>query len=317
MRISGVSYAHRKTHWVRKIFMVIIILVILASIVLVGISAYTGWMLTHPKRKSIPVFSANIVPEYKNITFKDIKDEINLKGWFFEVKGSNKTVILAHGYRQNRLQYGEDTFVLIKSLLNQGYNVLTFDFRNCGESEGKVTTVGIYEKNDLLGAIKYAKKLGSKQIVLLGFSMGAATSIVAGAESEDVDAVIADSPFSDLEEYLDDNLNAWSKLPSFPFNQTTYLTIKILEGINPKEFSPKAVIKDIAPRPVLLIHSKDDAFIPISNSYELLNAGGNNVKLWETKDVNHVESFTKLTDEYLQRVNEFLNSLKDESDENE
>ena len=61
MRISGVSYAHRKTHWVRKIFMVIIILVILASIVLVVISAYTGWMLTHPKRKSIPVFSANIV----------------------------------------------------------------------------------------------------------------------------------------------------------------------------------------------------------------------------------------------------------------
>lgn len=183
MRISGVSYAQRKTHWIRTIVMVIIILVLLASIALIGVSTYTGWMLTHPKRKALPVFTSNIVPEYRNISFKDIKDEINLKGWFFEVKGSNKTVILAHGYRQNRLQYGEDTFVLIKSLLNQGYNVLTFDFRNCGESEGKVTTVGIYEKNDLLGAINYAKKLGSKQIVLMGFSMGAATSIVAAAQS--------------------------------------------------------------------------------------------------------------------------------------
>jgi fermentation-respiration switch protein FrsA (DUF1100 family) len=315
MRISGVSYAQRKTHRVRKIIMALIILVLLASIALIGVSTYTGWMLTHPKRRALPVFSSNIVPEYRNISFKDIKDQITLKGWFFEVKGSNKTVIIAHGYRQNRLPHGENSFPLIKYLLNQGYNVLTFDFRNSGESEGKVTTVGIYEKDDLLGAIKHAKKLGSKQIVLLGFSMGASTSIVAASESEDVDAVIADSPFSDLEEYLDANLSVWSNLPSFPFNQTTYLSMKILEGINPKEFSPRAVIKDTAPRPVFLIHSKDDTMIPVENSYELLNAGGNNVKLWETKDVDHIESYPKLTDEYLKKLGEFLTSLSEDSDE--
>ena len=315
MRISGVSYAHRKTHKTRTIIMAIIILVLLASIALIGVSTYTGWMLTHPERKALPVFSSNIVPEYKNISFKDIKDEITLKGWFFEVKGSNKTLIIAHGYRQNRLPHGENSFPLIKFLLNQGYNVLTFDFRNCGESEGKVTTVGIYEKNDLLGAIKYAKKLGSKQIVLLGFSMGASTSIVAAAESEDVDAVIADSPFSDLEDYLDANLSVWSKLPSFPFNQTTYLSMKVLEGIKPKEFSPRAVIKDIAPRSVFLIHSKDDTLIPIYNSQELLTAGGSNVKLWETEGVDHIESYTKLTEDYFQKVGEFLNTLTDDSDE--
>jgi len=314
MRISGVSYAQRKTHRTRKIIMAVIILILLASIALMGLSAYTGWTLTHPKRKPLPVFSSNIVPEYTNISFKDIKDELTLKGWFFEVKGSNKTIILAHGYRQNRLPYGEDTFVLIKALLNQGYNVLTFDFRNSGESEGKVTTVGLYEKNDLLGAIKHAKKLGSKQIVLMGFSMGASTSIVVGSESEDVDAVIADSPFSDMEEYLDDNLSVWSDLPSFPFNQTTFFSMKILEGINPKEFSPRAIINDISPRPVLLIHSKNDTLIPIKNSHQLLNAGGSNVKLWETEGVDHVESFTKLTDEYLKKISEFLDGLKNSID---
>jgi fermentation-respiration switch protein FrsA (DUF1100 family) len=91
--------------------------------------------------------------------------------------------------------------------------------------------------------------------------------------------------------------------------------MKILEGINPKEFSPRAVIKDIAPRPVFLIHSKDDTMIPVENSYELLNAGGNNVKLWETKDVDHIESYPKLTDEYLKKLGEFLTSLSEDSDE--
>ncbi len=293
--------------------MSMIILVLIAAIALMGISTYTGWTLTHPKRKAIPVFSSNIVPDNRNISFKDIKDEITLKGWFFEVKGSNKTLILAHGYRQNRLQYGENTLPLIKSLLNQGYNVLTFDFRNCGESEGNLTTVGIHEKDDLLGAIRYAKTLGSKQIVLMGFSMGAAVSIVAGAQSKDVNAVIADSPFSDMEEYLDKSLSAWSKLPSFPFNQTTFASMKILLGVNPKEFSPRDVVANIAPRPLFLIHSKDDTYIPVENSHELLKAAGSSATLWETEGVNHVESYTKLTDQYLQKVTEFLNSLKTDS----
>ncbi|OPZ89975.1 MAG: Alpha/beta hydrolase family protein [Firmicutes bacterium ADurb.Bin419] len=316
MRISGVSYAHRKTHRTRTIIMSILVLLLIAAIALMGVSTYTGWSLTHPKRKAIPVFSSNIVPENRNITFKDIKDEITLKGWFFEVKGSNKTLILAHGYRQNRLQYGENTLPLIKSLLNQGYNVLTFDFRNCGESEGNLTTVGIHEKDDLLGAIKYAKTLGSKQIVLMGFSMGASVSIVAAAQSEDVDAVIADSPFADMEEYLDDSLSAWSKLPSFPFNKTTFISMKVLLGINPKEFSPRDVIAKIAPRPVFLIHSKDDAFIPVENSHQLLKLAGSNATLWETEGVNHVESYSKLTDQYLKRVNEFLDSLGDTTENN-
>ena len=51
--------------------------------------------------------------------------------------------------------------------------------------------------------------------MLLGFSMGASTAILAAAESQDVDAVIADSPFSDLTSYLDENLSVWSNLPSF------------------------------------------------------------------------------------------------------
>lgn len=316
MRLSGITYAQRKTHKLRTVIVSLIVLVLLATIALLGVSTYTGWSLTHPKRKAIPVFSSNIVPEYRNISFKDIKDEITLKGWFFEVRGSNKTVILAHGYRQNRLQYGENTFPLIKSLLNQGYNVLTFDFRNCGESEGKLTTVGIYEKNDLLGAIKYAKTLGSKKIVLLGFSMGASVSIVAAAQDKSVDAVIADSPFADMEEYLDANLSAWSKLPSFPFNQTTFMSMKILEGVNPKDFSPRSVVADIAPRPLFLIHSKDDAYIPVENSYELLQKAGSNATLWETEGVNHVESFPKLTDQYLNKITEFLNKLEDKTENN-
>lgn len=314
MRISGLSYIQRKRHTVRHFIIFIFITVLLAAIIIMSISAYVGWNLSHPEKRSIPVFSSNIVPEYENISFKDINDSLTLKGWYFTVKGSSKTVILAHGYRQNRLALGEETIDLIKALLNAGYNVLTFDFRNSGESEGNMTTVGLMEKDDLLGAVRFIKQRGSSSIVLMGFSMGAATSIVAASESPDVDAVIADSPFSDLTEYLNSNLSVWSNLPSIPFNQSTLLAMKILLGVDTSKFSPVKSIVIKPQKPVFLIHSKDDDLIPVENSHKLLSAGGNAVQFWETSGVGHIESFKGYKEEYLKRVLEFLDKLNDTSD---
>ncbi|MFZ5988620.1 MAG: alpha/beta hydrolase [Bacillota bacterium] len=313
MKITGITYIHRRGHKLRNMIVFILVFILIAAVTVAAISAYIGWKLTHPERLGIPVFSANIVPEYDSISFNDIKDEVTLKGWYFDVKGSKKTVILAHGYRKNRLQFGERTIDLIKSLLNEGYNVLTFDFRNSGESEGKVTSVGLYEKDDLLGAVQYIKSKGSEQIVLMGFSMGAASSILAASENKDIDAVIADSSFSDLTRYLSENLNVWSDLPKVPFNETTLIAMKIMTGVDTSKVCPEKVIHKISPRPVLLIHSKDDKTIPVKNSRLLSKLSDGSVELWETSGVGHVGSYEGYTEEYTKRVISFLHNIKTEN----
>lgn len=278
---------------------------ILSALIVSIISIKTAWTLSRPERSELPVFSANIVPEYDSISFRDINDEVTLKGWFFSTPNSNKTIILAHGYGSNRLPFREDTIELIKSFLNEGYNLLTFDFRNSGESEGDVTSVGYFEKYDLLGAIEYAKKRGSDKIILLGFSMGASTSILAAAESKDVDVVIADSPFSDLTMYLNENLSVWSNLPPV-FNKTTLLAMKILTGVDTKDVSPINDIVKIYPRPVLLIHSKDDEKIPVEHSHILKEASGSNVEFWETSGASHIRTYTEFPDEFMKKVLDFI-----------
>ncbi|AUG57143.1 MAG TPA: alpha/beta hydrolase [Ruminiclostridium sp.] len=312
MRISGISYTQRKRQVPKKLILVVILLITLTALIISIISIKTAMTLTKPERSELPVFSANIVPEYDSISFRDINNEVTLKGWFFISPESNKTIILAHGYGSNRLPFGEDTIGLIKSFLNEGYNLMTFDFRNSGESEGDVTSVGYFEKSDLLGAIEYAKKRGSDEIVLLGFSMGASTAILAAAESQDVDAVIADSPFSDLTSYLDENLSVWSNLPSF-FNKTTLFTMKLLTGVDTKDVSPVNEIGKIYPRPVLLIHSTDDELIPVKHSYILKEASGDNVELWETSGASHIKTYKEYPDEYIKKVLDFINnSIKGE-----
>lgn len=315
MRISGITYVSKKKRSGRRFIKLLFILIILALLSVSIISVYTGWQVTHPPRRSLPVFSSNIVPEHKDVSFMDINNKVKLKGWLFQSDKSNKTVILAHGYGCNRLQFSEQSLDMIKRLLFEGYNVLTFDFRNSGTSGGKMTTVGYYEKDDILGAVDYIKSKSSNKIVLMGFSMGGAASLLAASEDNNINAVIADSPFADLKQYLKRGLNLWikPKLPSFPFNSTVLLSIEILTGINPASVSPANVIKSVSPAPVMLIHAKGDKVIPIEHSRNLYREysqnGNNRTVLWEIDDmdVNHMEGFKKYPDKYMDKIVDFLN----------
>ncbi|MDP4180847.1 MAG: alpha/beta hydrolase [Bacillota bacterium] len=314
MNISGITYAQKKNRKTQKAFIVsFLILICVILIAVFGLSAYVGWNLIHPKRQALPKFSSNIVIEYKDVQFKDIEKTINLKGWYFKAKDSDKTIIMAHGYTNNRLQFKEKTIDLISGLQSKGFNVLVFDFRNAGISEGDKTTLGVYEKDDLLGAIKYMKAQGSKHIILMGFSMGAATAIHTAAVSKDVEAVISDASFADMDTYLRKNLSVWSGLPKFPFNNTVLLAVKLMANVDTKTVCPKKEIELVAPRPVMLIHGEDDDTIPIENSEEIYDAykkiNINNITFWRVAGAKHVGSYEKDPQEYMRRIFEFLDKV--------
>lgn len=44
-----------------------------------------------------------------------------------------------------------------RSLVTSGFNVLMFDLRNSGESDGDVTTLGYHEVKDIYGAVQWLK----------------------------------------------------------------------------------------------------------------------------------------------------------------
>ncbi len=313
MRISGVTYAVRKTHTFRKFLLTVLILILLSILALVSISAYYSWQLLHPERLPLETFSANIVPEYRDISFPSTEKSITLKGWLFQAKRSDRAVIIVHSYGKNRLEYGIETVDLIKELLNKNYSVLAFDLRNSGESGGKDTTFGYNEKNDVLAAIKYMNSQGYKNITLLGFSTGASASILASSESKSVDAVIADSPYADLEKYLSGNLNVLTGLPAFPFNKAITFAIKTTGGIEIEKASPVNALTDTAPKNLMLIHGKENGPVPVINSIELfqkysaLNSSGS--EFWMVEGTGNTTAFEADKDEYIRRIFDFLDRV--------
>lgn len=293
-------------------FISIIMIILLAIIV---ISYFVTNALIHPARQPVAENPSAVGLPYQNITFTSREGHLKLNGWLIKAeKPTHKWIILSHGYTENRLIWpdidsGKPGLEFMKFLHQAGFNVVTFDFRNSGSSEGKTTTVGYYEKYDLLGAIDKVKSFDRHaEVGLIGWSQGAATSLMAAPKNPSVKFVVADSPFTNLKKYLETNLPHWSHLPSFPFTPVILdFWAPILSGLDASEVSPINAVKHFN-GPILLIHSTADEAIPDSNSLAIYHKYKNhkNIRLITFDEASHTESFLLFPDRYKKALLNFF-----------
>jgi len=191
----------------------------IAGVVLTGYGIYAGKVggngLEHPERwdpatsPAVKTFQAGYdapasgphaqTPADLGWAYTDVSFSSHgtpLKGWYVpSATPTDKTVIFLQGHGDDKRKF----LARHGAILHEKYNLLTFDLRNQGQSGGTTTTMGFYERDDLLAAIDYAKtSLGAARIGIMGLSMGAATVLETAAASPDVKAVIADSPYASV-----------------------------------------------------------------------------------------------------------------------
>jgi len=233
--------------------------------------------------------------EYQNISFKT-SDKIEIRGWLIQSEQAKATVIVGHGY-----PFDKGNILPLVKFLYPNHNLLLYDHRYFGESSGLITSAGLKETKDVEAAVKFIKKrFGKKHIALYGFSMSAAAMLMAKVN---VSAIIADSPYADLEKMIQHIYAAFGPL-KFPFVFTTNILASIFLGAHPKQVSPAARIKQ-SNIPVLLIHGDKDTQIPVENAY-IINESAKNVELWIVKGSDHGQAHFQKKTEYERRVNNFL-----------
>lgn len=116
-------------------------------------------------------------------------DGVALQGRLF---GDGSTaVVLSHMRPADQRSW----FAFAHRLADQGYMVLTYDFRGyCpggegGCSKGERNISGMWQ--DVLGAEDFVRSQGAANVALVGASMGGTASLVAaGQEGEDIEAVV-------------------------------------------------------------------------------------------------------------------------------
>jgi pimeloyl-ACP methyl ester carboxylesterase len=83
---------------------------------------------------------------------------------------SDLVLVCAHGFAGEKTSKGRFTR-LGEELSPLGYNVFSFDFAGCGESDDALLT-SAQQADDFRSAIAYARSRGMKRIALVGNSMG-------------------------------------------------------------------------------------------------------------------------------------------------
>lgn len=237
----------------------------------------------------------------QNVEFQ-ARDGVNLKGWFLGNSQSPTVVILLHGVDANRTQLlGRALW-----LAGEGFNVLSYDARGCGESERVLRSFGWHEQADLLGALDWLKGCGFSQIGCIGFSQGAATILLASAQlPPEVKVVVAESPYRTLKESVDAHFRMLTGLPS---NCLGALVVPLAERKLSLKVDDVSVIREIPKLrvPTFFVCGGADRLAPSDAVKALYEAAPVEKDFWIVEGAWHGDFFYYAPQEYRKRVGDFL-----------
>ncbi len=227
-------------------------------------------------------------------------DHETLAGWLVPTPTPDKAIILLHGYTGNRKQM----LPRARFLREQGYSVLLYDARACGESTGERTTIGYRERADLIAAIRFLKDRGCQQIACLGVSQGGATILFAAEDLDGVKCVICESVFDEMTQAVDRRMRRYTGIPGWlgaslmvPFAERR-LELSI-DDVRPVDHIGKLAC------PVLIISGdRDDRTWP-EDTKRLFAAAREPKALWMIDGAGHEDLFR--LPGYEEKVGKFLN----------
>ena len=278
------------------------------GLALLGVSWVGSERAIHPEQcESMPQLAAypHLQSEVEDVRFAS-RDGTRLAGWFIPGERSS-TVLLLHGRGCTRNEMLPHADMLHQA----GYNLFLFDFRSRGESEGEAVTLGYRERGDVLGAIDYLNTrsdVDKKEFGLLGVSQGGATAILAAAETHDVKAIASEASFRSLDSVVQQSFEHFIGLPAFPFAPLTVWLAERRLGIKSEQIAPEFSVRNISPRPILVMHGTRDQVVNPEDAKAIYAAAGGSKELWLIPGAGHADGVKKASLEYRQRIVSFFDS---------
>lgn len=246
-----------------------------------------------------------------DLAFDDVEfpsgDGTTLRGWYIPARSTTatSTVIICSGANGS---IDADT-AFLPWFHNFDLNVLIFNWRAHGHSDGQITTLGYDERYDLIAAVEYAKSRGASKIGVLGLSMGGAVALSTAAICPDIDAVAADSAFVHIVTAVAAGLSERG-LPdglAYPIARLILITAGLRLGKDLFQADPVQWIDRVAPRPLLLIYGDSDPFAPRAEVELLYRRAGEPKDLWRVPQAAHRQIQTLEPDTYRTRLTRFFN----------
>ena len=267
-------------------------------IIFLGLVLVTAYRALSPRH-----LPNEITPEFLNLPYQEITfpatDGLLLSAWFIPSPEARATIICCHGYPANK----SDILPTV-SFLYPDFNLLLFDFRGHGDSQGKLVTFGLRESRDILGAIKYLRKQSktkNSSLGIYGYSLGGAVALKTGTLIDEIRAIVTDSTYANFPEMIFQYYGNYG-----PFRYLFGFFPKLLGNLFLKgglaQLSPENIIGSVRV-PLLIIHSGNDPFVPPEHGKRLYGKANQPKELLILPGENHG---VRLSDKYQKKVTAFF-----------
>lgn len=212
------------------------------------------------------------------------EDGVRIHAWFAPADSAIATLVMSHGNAGNISHRIE----IIRRLQNTGFNVLMFDYRGYGKSEGSPSEEGIYK--DGAAAYDYAALIPGvdpKKIFLWGTSLGGAVAVDV-ATRRPAAGLILESTFSSARDV------ARTAYPFLPVHLVLRTRLDSFEKIRQIRI------------PVLIIHGDRDSIIPIGLGRKLFEAANDPKEFFVIAGADHNDVFFVGGRRYLEKSRDFV-----------
>lgn len=255
-------------------------------------------------------FTKEEIKNYKLQKFSLESDfAYTLRGVYSQGDDSHKTVILVHGHSWN--WYGQLKYFSVYR--DMGFNIMTYNHRYHGDSDGPDCSGGYFEKYDLQKVATEAMKLFPETEILglMGESLGAATVLQTLPLLDTLSFVHADCPYSDLFELFEYQLSLRNVPHLFrkAVVNTGRIYIKIKAGYDIIEVSPRQALK-ATETPTFLVHGEADDFVPTSMSVSMKESRPDNTELILIPGAVHAKSMKTDPEKYKSELRKFLEKIE-------
>ncbi|GGE88171.1 alpha/beta fold hydrolase [Mycetocola zhadangensis] len=230
-----------------------------------GPATFSGWFYSHP--------------EQLNLDWRDetIQTPVGpAPAWLFPVD-TDRWVIAVHGRGTTR----SECLRAVPVLHDAGYTTLLVSYRNDGDapqSGDGLYGLGDTEWEDVDAAIAFAAQHGATSVVLMGWSMGGAISLQASLRADRADlisGIILESAVVDWGSVLEYQADA-GRIPVF-VRRAAIAAIsnhwgRSLTGLDTVvNFPALDMVRRSGElnKPMLVLHSDDDGFVPADAAHEL------------------------------------------------
>jgi len=264
---------------------------ILASVAL-AIVAFGGFMyINQPAMIFFPVNTLHESPRSWGMEFENVMiptdDGLRLHAWYIPQKDATKTLLFFHGNAGNISHRGES----LKIFHDLGLNILIFDYRGYGQSEGKPNEAGLYiDAKAAWDHLTRTRGIRDQDIIIFGRSLGGVIAAQLASQTSP-SGIILESTFSSAKAMAREMFPILSYIVPVRFDFETEEYIKAVNC------------------PVLVIHSSDDNIIPYTLGRTVYDAA-NQPKQWLDIKGDHNNGFLQSQPQYQQALENFIGSVK-------